>query len=568
VKQVEKVTGMMRRGSTYSLRRRVPTDLVEALGRREIWVALGTSDYRAAAKEARRESVRLDLEWEQTREALKSGAPLPAKDAVTEADIRRAVLGDFWRVEQAVQPVALDDETRDSAKHDIEGYGSRDPSAEAALFAQARTLIEERKLNIPVPAKTSNGKLPAKHEPFTASPDLARLLELLRRADIERLNRLLDRMDGQHGDIAHDPLFAGVNSVSPRPTVSEGITLGDAIKRMETDPTRAHLGDTADAKYVMTFRAMKEVIGADRSLSSITRADCAAVQELLAGIPANVAKLKAYDGCKTLRDIEALAATRSDKKMAVGTVRVYTHTLSAFFNWAINKGLLTVNPAVRLAPAKGAAEVSKRPFTIEETNKIVAGLSEWSKDGALFGRWWVPLIAIFSGMRLGEIVSLTIDDVGVRDGVECFILRKTADKTLKTPGSERVLPVHPELIRLGLLQRVATVRAKSGARLFTDLPGANQAELSDLFQKRFSYWQKKVLGIDHRGVSFHSFRHGFRDALREAGVPIDATRALGGWARSGGVEERYGQGTRPATLARWMAEIKYDGLILPVAGSD
>lgn len=85
--------------------------------------------------------------------------------------------------------------------------------------------------------------------------------------------------------------------------------------------------------------------------------------------------------------------------------------------------------------------------------------------------------------------------------------------------------------------------------------------MSDLFQKRFSYLLKSTLKIDERGVSFHSFRHGFRDALREAGVPIDATRALGGWARSGGVEERYGQGTRPSTLARWMAKVSYSDLV-------
>ncbi|MFC3643912.1 site-specific integrase [Aquibium oceanicum] len=554
---MEKVTGLIRRGSTYSLRRRVPTDLVKALRKREIWIALGTTDYRVAAKEARRASVRLDLEWDRAREALKNGEPVPAQ-SVTDAEIRRAVLGDFWRVEQDTVTIR-DDEVRENAEHDIAAYESRDPSAEAALFAQARSLINERNLGVPLPAPSRIG---IRAERFEASPELVKLLELLRRADIEHLKRMLDRMDGQHGDIAHDPLFAGINSVSPRPAASEGITLGEAIKRMETDPTRAHLGDTADAKYVMTFRAMKEVIGPDMPLAAITRADCSAVQELLASIPANVTKLKAYEGCKTLRDIAARAATRNDRKMAVGTVRVYTHTLSAFFNWSINKGLLTVNPAVRLAPAKGAADISKRPFTIDEMNKIVAGLGEWSKGGALAGRRWVPLIAIFSGMRLGEIVGLTVDDIGVRDGVECFILRKTAAKSLKTPGSERVLPVHPELIRLGLLQRVANVRGEGGSRLFHDLPGSSQAELSDLFQKRFAYWQKKVLGINEPGVSFHSFRHGFRDALREAGVPIDATRAMGGWARSGGVEERYGQGTRPSTLARWMAVVKYEGLIL------
>ncbi|MBS3652468.1 site-specific integrase [Pseudaminobacter sp. 19-2017] len=560
---MEKVTGLMRRGSTYSLRRRVPTDLVEALGRREVWIALGTSNYKEAAKEARLASVRLDIQWEQQREALQRGGKITPADKVSEADLRRAVLGEFWKAEQSVQPVAIDDgETREGLHHEIGGLEVRDPSAEAALVDQARSLIHKHKLNIPLPAKPERGKLPPKPEPFTASPELLRLIEMLRRADIERLRRMLDRMDGHHGDLSHDPLFAGVHSVSPPPASAHGTTLGEAIMRFESDPTRAQLGVKAGDKYKVPFRAMKEIIGADRPFPSITRAECAEVQEVLAGLPVNFPKLKPYKKCETLRAIATLAAERGDKVLSQGGVRVHTHALSSFFNWGIRKGLIQHNPATRMAPARGPAEVSRRPFSIEELNKIVTALPDWSK-GRKPARYWVPLIAIFSGMRLGEIVSLTVDDIGVRDGVECFILRRTEDRSLKTPGSERVVPIHPELIRLGLLQRVAKSREDGVSRLFPDIEGETQKDRSTIFQKRFSYLQKTVLKITERGVSFHCFRHGFRDALREAGVPIDATRALGGWARSGGVEERYGQGTRPATLARWMAEVRYDGLVLP-----
>lgn len=559
---MEKVTGLMQRGGTWTLRRRVPSDLIKVLGRREVWIALGTSDRKEAAKLARRAAVELDEKWEAKRKELKPRAKVEPADSVSDAELRRAVAGTFWRDEQDVSPasVAADKEVREDFEREIGALEARDPSSEMALVSKARRIVRDEKLNIPLPPERKFGQ-PV--EPFKASPALIRLLEMLRRADIEHLKRAVDRMDGKHGDDAYDPLFTGINTVSPPPVASVGITLGEAIKRMQTDPTREHLGDTADAKYVMTFRAMKEVIGPDKPLASITRAECAEVQELISRIPANVSKLKAYKSCKTLRDIAERAATRNDRKMSVGTVRVYTHTLSSFFNWAITKGLLTVNPAVRLAPAKGGAEVSRRPFTVEEMNRIIAALPEWSDKGALVGRWWVPLIAIFSGMRLGEIVSLGVDDVQVKDGVDCFILRKTQERGLKTAGSERIVPVHPELIRLGLLQHVATMREMGEKRLFPDLPGDNQDELSDLFQKRFAYLQKSKLGINEPGVSFHSFRHGFRDALREAGVPIDATRALGGWARSGGVEERYGQGTRPATLARWLAKVQYPGLVLP-----
>ncbi|MQW16682.1 site-specific integrase [Sinorhizobium meliloti] len=562
--EVVKVPGLIRRGSTYSLRRRVPTDLVEAVGRREIWVSLGTSNYKAAAKKARLEAVRLDIQWDKQREALKIGEPLKSVDTVSEAELRHVVVSDFWASQQEAPlgRVSTEDgrDYLESLEAELGGLEASDPSSLAAVFSHAKAIILERKLPIQVPPDQKFGE---RSGTVHASPELARLLELLRRSDVEKVKRLIDRLEGGHGDNAFDPFFAGVNSFSEAPNASNGLTLGEAIKRFETDPTRAHLGDTADAKYVVTFRVMKEVIGDDRPLVSITRAECASVQEIIAGLPPNLSKLKAYGDCKTMRAVVAKAAERGDKLMSPGTVRVYTHTLSAFFNWANRKGLLTNNPATRLASANGAADVSRRPFTVDELNKIVGALREWSADVRLPGRYWVPLIAIFSGMRLGEIVSLTVDEVVVRDGAECFVLRRTEGRSLKTPGSERVIPVHPQLNQLGLLQRVATLREQGVKRLFPDLRGKTQHELSDLFQKRFSYWLKRVLLINERGVSFHSFRHGFRDALREAGVPIDATRALGGWARSAAVEERYGQGARVATLARWMAKIEYPGLVLP-----
>lgn len=555
--EVAKVAGLIRRGNTFSFRRRIPSDLVEALGRREVWVALGTSDYKLAAKEARLASVRLDLQWERQREALKRGEDINLNDRVSEGQLRRAVRGEFWAREQGVETTAADDERLESIEREIGGLEVRDPSAEAALFVQARSIIRKEGLNIPLPPETMVG---GKTEPFTPSPELRRLLELIRRADVEHLRRMIDRLDGAHGDQAHDPLFEGVNSVSAAPTQSEGITLGEAITRMQTDPTRAHLGDTADAKYVVTFRAMKELLGEDKPLVAITRAECAAVQELIAGLPANVAKLKAYKNCTTMREIVDLAATRSDRMLSPTTVKVYTHTLSAFFNWSIGKGLLTVNPAVKLAGGKKRPKNARRPWKIDALNTIIAGLPAWSREGESIGRYWVPLIALFSGMRLGEIVGLTVNDVEKTYGEHCFVLWETDDQEYKTPGSERLIPVHPELVRLGLLELVEKTKKEGGRGLFPELPGKNQDELSDLFQKRFSYWLTAKLKIKQRGLSFHSLRHNFRDALRENGVPIDSTRALGGWSRSGIVEERYGAGVSVRTLAKWIAEVRYDGL--------
>jgi integrase len=356
-------------------------------------------------------------------------------------------------------------------------------------------------------------------------------------------------------------MFKDISSVSQPPAVVEGSTLGDAIRRFETDPMRGHLGDTADAKYVVTFRTMKEVIGEDRALASITRAECAMVQEMFSALPSNVSKLKSYAHCKTTREIIALAAERkTDKRLSPGTVKVYTHTQSAFFNWAISKGLIAINPASGMAP-KNAKKGKRRAYDIDQMNNVLASLPDWSEQGVLAGRYWLFIIAIFSGMRLSEIATLNVDDIIPRYGSHFFRLWETDQRGLKTENSERIVPIHPELIRLGFLQRVAKLKKGGIVRLLDDLPGDHKDHISDLFSKRFAY-HLKTLRMHGNGLTFHSTRHTFRDALREAGLPHDATIALGGWSPKS-VDERYGDGMRPQTLVKWMAEVKYEGLVIP-----
>ncbi|WP_165504233.1 site-specific integrase [Rhizobium laguerreae] len=554
-----KVTGLIRRGSTYSLRRRVPSDLVKALGKAEVVIALHTSSHKVAAEAARLESVRLDRLWESHREALKRGETIDPARKITDTELRRVVAGYFWQHERGARALPDEDEIRDNIEHDIAGYEHRDPSAEAGLLAQAKVIIREQGLPIEVPAATVVGKPP---QPFEPSNELVQFVDLIRRADVEHLKRSLDRMDGQHGDREHDPMFEGISAISKPPAVVEGITLGDAIKRFETDPMRAHLGDTADAKFVVTFRIMKEVIGEERALASITRAECATVQEMFSALPSNVSKLKPYDHCKTTREIIALAAERkTDKLLSPGTVKVYTHTQAAFFNWAINKGLIAINPASGMAP-KNAKKGKRRAYDIDQMNSVLASLPEWSEQGLLAGRYWLYIIAIFSGMRLGEIVTLNVEDIVARYGSHFFRLWETDERGLKTENSERIIPIHPELVRLGLLQRVAKLKEAGIERLLDDLPGDNQDHISDLFSKRFAY-HLKTLKMHGNGLTFHSTRHTFRDALREAGLPHDATQALGGWSPKT-VDERYGNGMRPQTLIKWMSEIKYEGLVIPM----
>src|SRR5206468_1773502 len=134
-------------------------------------------------------------------------------------------------------------------------------------------------------------------------------------------------------------------------------------------------------------------------------------------------------------------------------------------------------------------------------------------------------------------------------------------KRVKTKAAVRVVPIHPELVRIGLLDHAAKIKEAGHARLFPDLPKAATGYYSDVLQKRFSRFLHRIGAAQDR-TSFHSFRHSFRDALREADISTERVRALGGWAGNGGEEEVYGGGFKAATLAAEIAKVCFPGLDL------
>lgn len=72
--------GMMRRGGAYSLRRRIPVDLIDAYGgRKEIVRALGTNDYGEAKRLHARMWVALDDEFQRYRSGLVAGEAVPVR---------------------------------------------------------------------------------------------------------------------------------------------------------------------------------------------------------------------------------------------------------------------------------------------------------------------------------------------------------------------------------------------------------------------------------------------------------------------------------------------------------
>jgi integrase len=395
-----------------------------------------------------------------------------------------------------------------------------------------------------------------------------RLAELLRRALVQLVSLQLARLDGDHRDLLTDPFFSGAcpnvrNSSAPE------ITLGECISRYHREclDLKAVTAKTAQ-KQQSLLEQVSDFFGASVRISDVSRADCNRFRDILAKLPPNFGKIRGR------RTLDELASTnRSRRTLSWETQNNYLRMLEALFRWAVRERLIRDNVSEGISPLakRASAEEQRLPFSAEELKAIFnaplyTGCEDDERRFRIKGcniirrsRYWVPLIALYSGMRMGEILQLTPNHVRKsRSGTDYFVL--TRDMKLKTPGAEREVPVHKELIRLGFIDWVEARRGDADKPLFNEVRESKHGYRSDIFTKRFATFLRSIaIESDRRSkLCFHSFRHTFKDALNETGATEEIKDEICGWSRAKKTGRRYGSGLSADLLKPFIDRVSFD----------
>lgn len=134
--------------------------------------------------------------------------------------------------------------------------------------------------------------------------------------------------------------------------------------------------------------------------------------------------------------------------------------------------------------------------------------------------FWVPPIGLFSGARINEICQLRCSDILEYQGT--WIIRMLAEEenqAAKTDASKRVVPIHPQLLELGLVEyskMVVRVTGDKDAMLFPFLVRDKTGYAKSSSRQWGLYLGR--LGITDPLKVFHSLRVTANNRLRQAGV--------------------------------------------------
>ena len=532
-------TRLHKRGSVYYFRAMVPKDLRSYFGKQEIIYSLRTKDKTKAIALVRQASPEWDRKFEAARCAV---FPTRPKELTLVDDTIIGAVCDAWRHH------ALDGDTWARSQ----GLSDADYAEQAAARTATLDILREA---------LSKGRLelvrPALHQfldllglKIAGDPDALRQLSWAFLEAVSETHQA--QMQRDRGEAVLTPGLPGALSQlreASMPAIpakdignaTDGPTLLELHQRWEIQ-VQGRKSKTIQAfKRVMT--ELTEVTGKTLA-KSITRGDVIAYRDHLAIM----------------------------ERLHYKTVGRNISYVSAMFGVAVDAEILTSNPAARIKIARPkVAPRGRLPYGIDDLRAIFTSQIYTEgyrpKGGGGEAAAWLPILGAYTGCRLEELGQLQTQDVKQAHGIWYLEVTDTQDEShsqeLKTESSRRKMPIHPELIRAGFLRYVERVQKANAVHLFPALrPDCHHCRTGN-WSKWWGRFARGKLGIKDARKVFHSLRHTFRDACREAELGEEVSDALMGHAGDS-TGRGYGRSFSLKRLHAAISRISYPGVETPV----
>lgn len=477
----------------YYFRVRVPRDLKELLGRSEVKMSLQTKDPTIAKERFAEQEKRTATEWKALRARP---SPMPHRQLV-------ALSGQFY--EQIMEMV-------------------RDEPGEAEIWEGAIALGEAA-TRAPDKLEQWYGSIADKLLQSAGSAideaSRQRLLSEVHNAYRQAAEQQVKRAGG---DYSPDPKASRFPALTPK-DAADGADVG--IRELYELWKRDHLSNGASPRtprdHLQKVNDLIRFVGHDNA-RRVT--------------PQDIAKWGEH-----LRHERGLSAKTVNDK--------YLSAARAVFGAGVAKFKIERSPVERVHVKVPKANRERSPgFTDAEATKILTAAlvaeNDTGRTAPLNKRAyrWVPWICAYTGARAGEVTQLRGQDFVEEHGVPCIRITPEAG-SVKT-GQYRVVPIHPHLVELGLLELVE----KSGASSLFYIPNnrdrkAGNSQAANV-RGKVSEWVRQVAKVtDPRIQPNHAWRHRFKTIARDVDMAQRYMDAVQGHS-DGSASADYGENSMKA----------------------
>ncbi len=341
-------------------------------------------------------------------------------------------------------------------------------------------------------------------EEYSAIKDLVEKAVRVRAAEDRKYDRLLR-------------VFSGAED-----TGEQAESLRALVDKYLSHVARGDISPATLQAYTSHLEGFLRVVGEERAAASIEKQDLVVFRDKLLSLPVNWIRLRHIPPANQIK-----------KKVSKATVSTALTYVRGFFQWLIDEGQLEshVNP-VQGIKVPFTKVNNRRPFTraeVEQACKIPYPARHTKFDEEAWTS--LPLVARYTGARLGEIAQLTGKDLVDVHGTLCLHIyeRKSEGRSTKT-HDDRYVPIAKKIQPL-----LKALRDSHGeGPLFPNCGTWIDSKFGVVKPaKQFSNVFQRVVKKIAPDLTFHCFRHYAVSQMANAGVPQEVRmRIVGHQGRS------------------------------------
>jgi len=302
----------------------------------------------------------------------------------------------------------------------------------------------------------------------------------------------------------------------------------------------------------------------DIPIGKITKEKSNLIKSNIKNFPKNRTKNPKYRD----KDFHSILKMKIPQKdiIHITTINKHLGYLSSFMMWCVNNGYCDMNPFIGMKIKQKKSARDERDRYSEKELKVIFSKQNYlhytNVETGRYANYWVPLIAVFTGMRVNEIASLYLDNVrqiggnhrGKRWCIDVLEETNRPNKRLKNLSSRRIVPIHDTILELGFIDYLNLIKKVpvgennlERTRVFEELTYQDGTYARSI-SRFWNYRYLPLLGLKTPKTGFHSLRHTVIDHLKQKGVEPHFISELVGHSQGSITLDRYGKNYNPDIL--------------------
>jgi integrase len=317
------------------------------------------------------------------------------------------------------------------------------------------------------------------------------------------------------------------------------------------------------------FEVFLRIVGEDRGIRTLDRRTLTDFRDTLRCWPSNVNKRAEFQG----KSVDEILSMKPEQTLSLTSINKYLTYVRAFLGWCKASGYIDTNFAEKLTVKASTHEQKpeqRETYSIDDLKRLLrcpiydpAARERKDKWTTTQEAFWLPLLGLFTGARLGELTQLHVGDVREEEGIPFLDINDDApDKKLKNPSSKRRIPLHPVLVDLGFLSYVESVRKQRGDKKPLWNLKLKRGSRGEDFGRFYQRINRKYIAPENQKRVYHSLRHTYGDAHKQLLTPEPIFRELMGHSHAGAGEgmTRYGKRYELPLLLSYVEKVSFVGI--------